>query len=647
MSRSASLVGASPRFIELESPPRRVTGSRAEPIGKFPPKNLDSMKSQPKDAIDQFAETHHERWRMAWEKWALQEGREISRKKPISDGTMFDINVPFDQLHPERQKLSREAAKVAMEALEAYPLTFPWNYEMAADYIHISWIRRSKLQYDDDRFVVPFTNLPEYVKKNNLESVSLMKFIDGLNKPIVKAVAQQFHETWREEYQKSNPGQKRIKVNESDGTEVDINVPFDSLHPDWQRENLFAAFAAKEICKLFSEEYNVAAAEYLHEQWMLRNQETDENKLWRKPFAELDHVDQEKYLTQINMMREQLAFKDPAIIDVASELHEGWRKTWMESNPGKPRMKVNMDGSYLDINKPFKDLHFDWQRENLLAAFAAKQACLLNPRDDEAAADYIHKEWMKRNPKTDTNAAQHVPFASLSDADKEKDRKHVLIMREAMKSMPDTFRDEKPEIGPHKIRDSELFAIRDLLQSIPDKSTTDELFKTRVKAAENYLKSPDPFENVSHFLFHCSSYSFGINLFVLLLVLESYDAPALCRESGSSQFRFYLTGKRRRSQHAIFSKLYIYLIYCEIILFLINDVYVFFISSGRIFATHMGCIPRAYRYRATPGSAVSLLIERRRCQRFGSRRSGILFYSIDHSYHRIIIILCWVVSSFR
>jgi len=210
-------------------------------------------------------------------------------------------------------------------------------------------------------------------------------------------------------------------------------------------------------------------------------------------------------------MREQLAFKDPAIKDLASQLHESWRKKWSEKNPGVPRMKVNMDGSYLDINKPFDDLHYDWQRENLVASIAAKQACLMFPHDDDAASSFIHQEWMKRNPKTDTNANQHVPYDSLPASEKEKDKDQVSIMRKAMKSNPEGFRDDKPEIGPHKIRDLELITVRDLLQSIPDKSTTDAMFRSRVKEAEKYVNSPDPFENVRN--------DYDMMMLLLLLIL--------------------------------------------------------------------------------------------------------------------------------
>lgn len=46
----------------------------------------------------------------------------------------------------------------------------------------------------------------------------------------------------------------------------------------------------------------------------------------------------------------------------------------------------------------------------------------------ELAAAHVHDEWMKRNPKADWNASQHVPYADLPEEEKEKDRLHVRMI---------------------------------------------------------------------------------------------------------------------------------------------------------------------------------------------------------------------------
>jgi len=121
---------------------------------------------------------------------------------------------------------------------------------------------------------------------------------------------------------------------------------------------------------------------------------------------------------------------DP-ITQFASNAHEEWRRNF-DPTGTKPRIKKNSDGTEGDINVPFADLHPDWQKENLAAGRAAQHAVKHFGRDMEKAAEFIHRQWMKRNPKADYNAAQHVPYDDLSDDEKEKDRVHVRTMMRLM-----------------------------------------------------------------------------------------------------------------------------------------------------------------------------------------------------------------------
>ena len=54
----------------------------------------------------------------------------------------------------------------------------------------------------------------------------------------------------------------------------------------------------------------------------------------------------------------------------------------------------------------------------------------------EDAASHVHDEWMKRNPKADWNAAQHVPYEKLPDAEKEKDRAHIRTVGKLLADTP-------------------------------------------------------------------------------------------------------------------------------------------------------------------------------------------------------------------
>ena len=131
-----------------------------------------------------------------------------------------------------------------------------------------------------------------------------------------------------------------------------------------------------------------------------------------------------KHLDKIN---EMMQINEDPITQFASAAHEAWRRNF-DPTGTKPRIKKNSDGSEGDINQPFDKIHPDWQRENLAAGKAAADAVAKFSTDMEKAAEYIHIEWMKRNPKAEYNASQHVPYDQLPEDEKEKDRVHVRTM---------------------------------------------------------------------------------------------------------------------------------------------------------------------------------------------------------------------------
>lgn len=130
-------------------------------------------------------------------------------------------------------------------------------------------------------------------------------------------------------------------------------------------------------------------------------------------------------------IRKHINLLEGAVTQFASMAHEEWRKNF-DPTGSKERIKKNSDGSEGNINVPFEKLHPDWQKENLAAGRAAEDAVKKFPDDIEQAAEYIHIEWMKRNPKADYNAAQHVAYDQLPEDEKEKDRVHVRTMIKLM-----------------------------------------------------------------------------------------------------------------------------------------------------------------------------------------------------------------------
>ena len=124
---------------------------------------------------------------------------------------------------------------------------------------------------------------------------------------------------------------------------------------------------------------------------------------------------------------------DPRVTQFATDAHELWRKQHIKDKGNVPKEKDNPDGTKGDINVPFHKLHPFWQKENIGAGHAALAAVKKHPNDLEAAADHVHKEWMKRNPKVDYNASQHKPYKDLPEDEKEKDRVHVRAMSSLLK----------------------------------------------------------------------------------------------------------------------------------------------------------------------------------------------------------------------
>jgi hypothetical protein len=140
--------------------------------------------------------------------------------------------------------------------------------------------------------------------------------------------------------------------------------------------------------------------------------------------------------------------EDRLVDAMASSLHDDWRKGRLTSgvhgSPGavyEPRMKPSGldDGLEVDIAQGYEKLTPKWQAENKAAAKVALDAVrnemssgadlasLGSGASLERLASVVHDEWMKRNPKADYNAAQHVPYEQLPEQEKQKDRDHVLI----------------------------------------------------------------------------------------------------------------------------------------------------------------------------------------------------------------------------
>jgi hypothetical protein len=125
-----------------------------------------------------------------------------------------------------------------------------------------------------------------------------------LTENAVHQFASRAHEQWRRNYDPTGT-KPRIKKN-SDGTEGDINVPFDQLHLDWQRENLAAGNAAAEAVNQFPNDIE-KAAEYIHIEWMKRNPKADYNAAQHVPYDDLPEDEKEKDRVHVRTMMKLLS----------------------------------------------------------------------------------------------------------------------------------------------------------------------------------------------------------------------------------------------------------------------------------------------------------------------------------------------------
>ena len=117
----------------------------------------------------------------------------------------------------------------------------------------------------------------------------------------VMQFAAKAHEAWRKQPIKDKGDVPRIKKN-GDGTEGDINVPFNKLHPDWKKENIAAGHAALTAVKKHPHDVE-KASEHVHNEWMKRNPKADYNANQHKPYNELPEDEKEKDRVHVRTMQ--------------------------------------------------------------------------------------------------------------------------------------------------------------------------------------------------------------------------------------------------------------------------------------------------------------------------------------------------------
>ena len=131
--------------------------------------------------------------------------------------------------------------------------------------------------------------------------------------------------------------------------------------------------------------------------------------------------------------------------NIASEFHEKWRQEYRKANGDTPRIKTTKDADWISEHgtdqvdiaaTSYADLPADWRKENrdaatavthIVARRAAQGLKLDGKRGLDAMAAEVHSAWLSRpNNAYARTTDLGVPFAKLSEVEKDKDRDQVL-----------------------------------------------------------------------------------------------------------------------------------------------------------------------------------------------------------------------------
>lgn len=146
--------------------------------------------------------------------------------------------------------------------------------------------------------------------------------------------------------------------------------------------------------------------------------------------------------------------KQAAIEHFCARSHNSWRRKLLAHDPaqrGKARMRLR-GGVMVDVNQPWSKLHPSAKADNRRAAADAIEAVAKFPADREAAADYVHRCWIKRNRRDPAQPkALFAPYVRLSETEKDKDRAHVDAIKASLAAVRKTAkaRAKRPRAAPY------------------------------------------------------------------------------------------------------------------------------------------------------------------------------------------------------
>ena len=153
--------------------------------------------------------------------------------------------------------------------LKNHPLhQYPNLLEAAAEQIHKDWMRRTEINDYNKKLHIPYQNLPEDEKEKDRNHLFIIcDLLETTPKgnltnqeydlKLANAFGSLAHEDWRNGYDPDKTGKPREK--DTPEGKTNINVPWEQLHPKYQKDNLEAGKTAvkiyRELCIKIAEKH--------------------------------------------------------------------------------------------------------------------------------------------------------------------------------------------------------------------------------------------------------------------------------------------------------------------------------------------------------------------------------------------------------
>jgi hypothetical protein len=177
----------------------------------------------------------------------ITEGHTPDTKRVVTEPRAPAIFYDYTQKLSERPRWEKVAADMGIDSS---------GIEQMSSQVHDEWMKRNPKADWNAAQHVPYEQLPESEKVKDREHVQqiLVLHRENVAEPntslethidrLANAFGAQAHEAWRAGWEEKNGKDTPRMKSVSGGTQVNINVPWKDLHPEWKRENYQAGAAA-------------------------------------------------------------------------------------------------------------------------------------------------------------------------------------------------------------------------------------------------------------------------------------------------------------------------------------------------------------------------------------------------------------------